>query len=399
MNCPLSWLYIGLYAAYLVGMLYTSNLENGWEILSRKFSILIFPIVIVTSGSLGPARLRLIAVSFVISCLSISIACIGYQGYKAINMEHFPSQNWDLINGPVYFEQHPGITSMILDYFSYINLGSLIQMQPTYFGLYLGFCVLLICNYYLPRLEIISPLESFFFMVAVCYCSIFTIFLSSRIAILGYLIGVVGFVFYWYKEQKMMRNGLAIISIYLIIFFGVMYLSPVTYHRFFWEPSKTKMEIAKDSGSWNSTNLRFYHWYASWLQFKNNWLWGVGTGDVSEAIGGSYSQMNMSPAPINDSHNQYLEVAVALGLFGLTLLVLGLIIPAILALEKGAILYLSFLALFAIVCGTESLMERHKGVMFYTVFNSLMAFGYLGHEVSRRHSRIGRFFSPSTEPL
>jgi len=61
----LSWLFVGLYGAYLVGMLYTSNLENGWNNLSSKVSILILPIVILTSGPLRSRRFKFLALSFV----------------------------------------------------------------------------------------------------------------------------------------------------------------------------------------------------------------------------------------------------------------------------------------------------------------------------------------------
>ena len=200
-NNRLAWLFISLFAAYLVGMLYASSVENGWDKLSQKFSILVFPMVILTSGPLRSGRFKFLAQSFVISCLTISLACIGFEVYKVVNIESFSSLNWDLITGPLYYEQNPGTSSIILDYFSYINLGSLIHIHPTHFSLYLAFCVLLICNYYLPRLEFAPKSETLLAMAAVLYCTIFIIFLSSRIAILAYLIVLVGFVFYWYKEK------------------------------------------------------------------------------------------------------------------------------------------------------------------------------------------------------
>ena len=153
------------------------------------------------------------------------------------------------------------------------------------------------------------------------------------------------------------------------------------------------MKIPRGPNEWNSTNLRFYHWHASWLQYKNNWLWGVGTGDASDAISQSYIEMNMVPPPTNNSHNQYLQVALTLGLFGLIILILGLLIPAVLAMENGAFLYAAFLGLFAIIFCTESLMEQHKGIMFYALFNSLLAFSHLGQELYTRRTWLSKFMA------
>jgi len=52
------------------------------------------------------------------------------------------------------------------------------------------------------------------------------------------------------------------------------------------------------------------------------------------------------------------------------------VLPAIIAFRNQNILHLMFIALFALLCVTESALEVQKGIAFFSLFNSLFLFQY-----------------------
>lgn len=72
---------------------------------------------------------------------------------------------------------------------------------------------------------------------------------------------------------------------------------------------------------------RFKYWEASSALFKKNWLFGVGIGDVKERFDMYYEDQNSQLTIENrkKSHQQFLSIASATGIVGLTLFVLLLI--------------------------------------------------------------------------
>ena len=75
-----------------------------------------------------------------------------------------------------------------------------------------------------------------------------------------------------------------------------------------------------------------------------------------------------------NSHNQFLQVGVNLGLVGLSLFILTLFFPLFVALRQKNQLYIVFILLFVFSCLTISLLNSQNGTLFYAFFNSLMVF-------------------------
>jgi O-antigen ligase len=116
-------------------------------------------------------------------------------------------------------------------------------------------------------------------------------------------------------------------------------------------------------------------WAASIQVVSTYPLTGVGTGDMSHAIQEVYESRGfVIPLKKNlNSHNQFLQTAVALGIPGMLLLLAGLLIPFLLALKNGHLLYPAFLLMVMLAMLTESMLETASGVVFYSFFQSLMA--------------------------
>jgi hypothetical protein len=122
---------------------------------------------------------------------------------------------------------------------------------------------------------------------------------------------------------------------------------------------------------------RLEYWKTALSIIKQNWLTGVGTGDVMDAFTKEYERSH-SKLEVNfrgTSHNQYLYMGVAFGIAGILLFICWLIFPP---LYLGAFRDYYFVALFCIMILsmlTEDSIRHQAGLNFLAFFATLFLFG------------------------
>ncbi|NOU17799.1 MAG: O-antigen ligase family protein [Bacteroidales bacterium] len=123
---------------------------------------------------------------------------------------------------------------------------------------------------------------------------------------------------------------------------------------------------------------RYIFFKASWHIIKNHFLFGVGTGDGSDSLFDYYRTIGFKVEqkfwPI--SHNEYLTVWIASGLFGLILFLVGLFYPLFLEKKHKIFLCLVFQIIIIASMLNEDTFETHIGVSFAALFYSILFFGY-----------------------
>ena len=164
---------------------------------------------------------------------------------------------------------------------------------------------------------------------------------------------------------------------YVLLFSGALYLNPVSRFRGYQE-IVTTYPYLKPGNQTQSTTIRASLWSVSIQSLpKINWFLGVGTGDVEHLISETSSRTNITNVlGTNDPHNQYLQTLIGLGVLGLGTLLICFGWPAYISFQNGNFLYLGFIFLFSILCITETAMELQKGIVFYSLFSSLILFQY-----------------------
>lgn len=117
---------------------------------------------------------------------------------------------------------------------------------------------------------------------------------------------------------------------------------------------------------------------ASWLVIKNNFLFGVGTGDGKDSLIEYYKKpdFNLDSKYWFISHNQFLTVWIASGIIGLILFLIGLLYPFFHENKSNYFLCSIFLFLILLSMLSEDTLETHIGVSFAALFYSLFFFGY-----------------------
>ena len=126
----------------------------------------------------------------------------------------------------------------------------------------------------------------------------------------------------------------------------------------------------------SSAMQRLEYWKTSLMIIKQNWLIGVGTGDLPDAFSRQYQEMD---SPLQQafrwrSHNQYLSIFIAFGIFGFIWFWVTLIYPAIVTRRFHNYFYVIFWLIVIFSMFTEDTLESQDGVTFYAFFNAFLLF-------------------------
>ena len=122
---------------------------------------------------------------------------------------------------------------------------------------------------------------------------------------------------------------------------------------------------------------RIEFWKASVGIIGENWLTGVGTGDMNEAFQQEYVKMNSKLPPDQRwrSHNQFLSIFVGFGLFGFLWFLLALFYPAFKLRGFTDYFFLVFMIIGTLSMMTEDTLESQMGVTFFSFFYCFLLFG------------------------
>jgi hypothetical protein len=128
------------------------------------------------------------------------------------------------------------------------------------------------------------------------------------------------------------------------------------------------------TGSSQMQRLEF--WKASLGIIKDNWLIGVGTGDMNEAFQQQYEKMNSKLAPDQRwrSHDQFLSIFVGFGIFGLLWFLFAILYPAIKLGKFRDYFFLVFFIIIMLSMITEDTIESQLPVTFFAFFYAFFLF-------------------------
>lgn len=133
-------------------------------------------------------------------------------------------------------------------------------------------------------------------------------------------------------------------------------------------------ETGDPSGSTVMQRVEF--WRASMGIIRNNWLTGVGTGDMNLAFARQYEEMKTKLAPDQRwrSHNQYLSILVGFGIFGLAWFLFSIVYPPIRLRRFGDPFFPAFLSIALLSMLTNDTIETQTGVTFFAFFYTFLLF-------------------------
>jgi hypothetical protein len=134
------------------------------------------------------------------------------------------------------------------------------------------------------------------------------------------------------------------------------------------------IQTGNPTGSTVMQRLEF--WKASLGLIKDNWLHGVGTGDMNIAFQQQYEKMN-SKLSLDQrwrSHNQYMSVWIGFGIFGLIWFLFAVFYPPIATRRLDDYFFLVFFIIAMIAMLTDDTIESQMGVTFFSFFYCFFLF-------------------------
>jgi len=259
----------------------------------------------------------------------------------------------------------------LLESFYYSNLAFLIH--PSYLAMYVCFAIAILLYFNLKG-WIHSRILKILSIILVILFELFVIMLSSKAGILSLVLSIAMFTSYIFFIEKRILTGFLVGGLLTASFLVLFLLFPTSADRF--DESRNALEQAnvRSNEISNSTGERILIWWYSFEITNDNFLAGVGTGDVKDHLLDKYEEKGMSHArqlELN-AHNQYLQTMIAMGILGLIILLLNLLLPALYSIEGKHYLYLVFLILIAFNFIFESMLETQAGVVFYAFFNAYL---------------------------
>ena len=333
-----------LYLLHIVALLWTENFKYAGLDLQIKMTMLLLPVFI---GTLSKPKLILdkVMAGFVAgNVLSLiyllSIATIHY------------THNSDVLQ------------------FFYGELCSPL-MHPTYLGMYVNFSIL--CVLYFLRVSTPGA-TTIYLSVLLFFLFVMETLISARTAQICTLVTVIIYFIYLLKTNSFTQQKTTILSAVLILtlftYFGLSRLN----NRYAQVEQAIEQNNSTSTQRFNSTTGRLEIWKESVELIKTNWLFGTGTGDVKDELVKLYHAHNFNYGyeKALNSHNEFLQIWIALGLIGLIIFIGVFLHPILNYANYESLLFPLFLLIIGLNALTESILEVQRGVLFFTFFYSLI---------------------------
>lgn len=348
-------LFTSLYALVLIGCLYSANMKEALFKLQQQSALGMFPLVIGTSVAFDRRVAHRILTGFAWCTLAGCLACLGY--------------------GLLHLAQ-TGSAGRMHGY----EMVMLKDMSPFMLGL---FCLLSII-YLLPmlyrgRFETARRRNIYFGVTLLL--SLFLLVLGNRNVLFSWSLVMAYFVLTnmtgrWFR---MLFVGLLLAALASAAIFNPSFRRQIRDLTDFSPSNTIQLDSDKSLGrGWGGKALRLAIWKCSGDVIRAHWIAGVGTGDVQDSLQAAYERRQFyfaSRYNKYNAHNQFIQEAIAYGLPGFVLFCACLLVPFYIYLRSGGWqLYILFLLSFAVICITESVLEISKGIVFYSLFNSIFAF-------------------------
>lgn len=323
-----------LFWLYVLGLLYTENIERGFHVLQRNIPFILLPLIICTSSISKKSVHKLFEI--------FSYAVIAASFFAILKALYFKINN-------------------LGDYFYYTKFSKVLDIHTTYFAL---FTILAIVHFLFKIKGTFNSRTTAKNSVIICYLLGVLYLLSSRISLIALAIVIVVYFIKLIKDNKIGFN-LIFIGICMLLTLG-LFISP--------NFNKRNTGISEFGLSAPTLESRNIHWQSVLNTIsKSNVIFGYGTGDAHNYLYEEYKALNFTEGYKEEynAHNQYLEIALAFGLIGIVVLFTMLSFFIFLSLRTNDYYHLTIALVFATFMITESLLERQRGIVSFALFLTL----------------------------
>jgi O-antigen ligase len=326
---PALW-FIFYYLLLIVGLLWTENHSFAFSKLENKFAFILMPtLLFVTVRKWGNFEWKQLLV------YSLLFALVMYETLALWRYIGQSENSWQ---------------------FEFLASRFSIFMHRSYFACYLVIGIILI----------FENIRSAYSISSVVLISFFSVGVLQTESKAGIVCLFLVFVFQFYSLLKLKHKKFNWILTFSIFLFSTILLTN--------NPIKSRFESmfdavgnmqTKNNNSVESNTARIIMWNTSLDVWKENFLFGTGTGDYDDELTAKnieYKNFGVAKERLN-SHNQFLNSAVQLGLVGF--LVLLMIFTSSYFFSEKKMWQLLILVVFLINFLVESFLETQAGIILF----------------------------------
>lgn len=346
-NFPL----IAFFILNLLSLTYSSDIASGFKHIEK---LAIIPACLVVYSAYSKKQISLSLISFIY--ISIIIIATTYSHFKVISLfiENEETSYRHFFN---------------LNY-SYKALGNTIGLHTTYYSMYILIAIIFLLDF-LTRAT--KSIVKILVMLLIIYLSIFIFQLSSRIAIVTlYIIVLFNIIVHFIITKKLVKAAV-IIGLFHIVAYGILMNIGVTKYRF-----QHLLGFSYYTGyTVNDSDHKIKLWTAA-VNANNNPIFGNGIGDVQQSLDIEYKRDNLQK-PLKEgynSHNQYIEYYVGLGIIGLLFFIYIFIYYLYEFYKTKNYIGIQFILVIAIISFTECIWNRHNGIVFLVFWLFILTNSY-----------------------
>jgi O-antigen ligase len=345
-------LFASVYIFHLIAMLYTDNIDRGAKDLMQKLSLILFPIIIGT----GPKLTRQMRV----------------KGMEFFVLGTLTAVFLAFVSSAIAYGSSGIISEFYMSNFSPAH-------HPSYISFYMAMAIAML----LLRIgDTTDVKKSLPLWIAVFFLSLSLIFPASKMGFINWALVCMIFLLKWLILKPRNRKSLALLLGVVILFALFLKFDPVASKRVGKAVEVTsQIDQPSNESQIESNTARLYSWSTAFTLIKENPI-GVGTGDINDAMVSAYKKQGLDElaAKSLNPHNEFLQIAVALGILPALLFLFSLFYPFGKVIRNKDWIYGIFLLSVFIQFSVESMLEKQSGVIFFAFFNAYF------------------FFSSSTEP-
>lgn len=351
---PKFYIFISPFILSITGLIHTEFMPEAKSQIEIVVSLLLFPLVFVSfSNNQIAVRKEIFLSFFVVSVLFAYFVCMSVAVPKLIRSGEtgsmFYSSLSSIIKGPHHLS-YTVLFAIVLLAFSLTGKTDLFIHRNR-------------------QIKIIKYISIFLLIV-------FLLQLTSKITILFFILFSLGFFVFIIREKIInIRTGIiTFVSVTALIIFVLSLPAPRA--RFIGMYQAMVQTSDTDHQSHESTRLRLAAIDAGYNIGKENFWFGVGTGDLSTEMSNYYKENNVQGAYILNisPHNQFLRTFVMYGFVGLVSLVAIFVMMTIQAAKNKNGLYLTWTFLVIALFAVEDMFLIQDGVIYFAFFSSFFIF-------------------------
>lgn len=356
------WPFLLFFVLHLAGLMYTDDQQRGLMEVEKKLTFFVLPLIAASGQSIDGRWITRFRNGFIGSCLLVVVISLALFVFTMTLGPGKPALNFDPATQATYKALNPD-SSAGWEYLSYIQIGDWIDIHPAYFSMYLIFCIVMLLEEVWVKHKPWA-IRGIIILFFTCFVGL----LSSRMAILALPIVLT---YFFTQISTPIWRKLSVTGMMMVLLVIILWINPISRFRVFQEPIHTSVHLNGAQYGWNSIRYRVIEWQAGWESISQSWLIGAGTGDGQQQLSSFYASHAFPVLALGyNAHNQYLQTSIELGLTGLMTLLVCMWPGARPNAKKNPV-HTAFIILILLMCCTESMFARQKGIVFFTLFQSL----------------------------